>query len=165
MARVVLVGLPGSGKSTVGPALARRLSCGFVDLDAEIEVREGRSAAAIIRDAGIDDFRRMEADVLDEVIGRDAVIATGGGAVETSRVRESLSGEHVVWLDAPDAILVERVALGDRPLLDGDVADRVAQLRARRAAAYREIAGEPVSSLGDLDLVVERILDRLGGAS
>lgn len=134
---VVLVGLSGSGKSTVGPLLAERLQRPFVDTDALIETEAGESIPSIFRRLGEKRFREIEGQVVARVVeGPAAVIATGGGAPVALANRERLwSGNLVVWLDATVEALVERVGLDSgRPLLDGSAEGPAARLRALLAA-------------------------------
>src|SRR5947199_3372682 len=117
---VVLVGLMGVGKSTVGRRLARRLGLSFVDTDAEIEDAAGYSAAEIFERFGERDFRDGERRLVARLIeGEIRVIATGGGAFVDPNTRRLLNERAItVWLDAPVDILAERTARRDtRPLL------------------------------------------------
>jgi 3-dehydroquinate synthase len=151
--RVALVGLMGSGKSTVGALVARALGASFVDLDAEIEAATGRTVAQLFQDPGEAVFRALEVRALHDVLDttRRAVIALGGGAVLSRAVRERLArdeGFTTVWLSAPPAALVARLGEGDavaaRPLLAGrDAAGRegvLARLLEERRPLYEEVA-------------------------
>jgi shikimate kinase len=136
---LVLIGLSGSGKSTVGRLLAGRLDLDFVDTDELIVSREGRSIPEIFAHSGEEAFRECERRaVASAVDGPPAVIATGGGAPIDGRNRAALwEGNAVVWLDAPVAALAARVgAAGGRPLLAGGAEARLAQLRAAREPVY-----------------------------
>ena len=132
----------GSGKSTVGVALAARLGVGFVDLDAALEASSGRSIPAWFETQGELAFRLAEraelANVLDrfDTNGAGGVIALGGGAYAKPATRALLAGRaRTVWLDVPLATIRSRiVADGGRPLYR-DPAD-VARLFATRQAAY-----------------------------
>lgn len=134
---VVLVGLSCTGKSTVGRLLAERLGWPFVDTDAELERRAGKSVARIFAEDGEAAFRQLEREVVATVCaGRQQVIATGGGAVVDPQNRALLrEGNWVVWLDAPPETILARLrrAAGrePRPLLAGD--DPLGKLRAMRA--------------------------------
>jgi shikimate kinase/3-dehydroquinate synthase len=138
---IVLVGLSGTGKSTVGRIVARQLGRPLLDLDADIEEHTGSHPATLIRDQGEASFREVESAVLEQACGvAGAVIATGGGAVVDPLNRWRLwEAGTVVWLDAPDEVLLARLAEHDeeRPMLDGDAAARLAALRAARAPFYR----------------------------
>ncbi|QPQ55964.1 shikimate kinase [Allosphingosinicella flava] len=117
---IVLVGLMGAGKSTVGRRLARRLKMPFVDSDHEIETAASRSIAEIFEQYGEESFRDGERRVIARLIeGPPKVIATGGGAFMNERTRRLILSRCIaVWLDAEPEILAERVSRRDtRPLL------------------------------------------------
>jgi len=139
---VALVGLPGTGKTTLGRRLATSLGWELRDTDAEIERRTGRSPAQIIDMDGEDAFRRVELATVSELLEdpRPEVIACGGGLFADAAARRGLlEGAWVVALDAPDATLLERLGpASDRPLLRGDVGGRLAELRRRRERAHAE---------------------------
>ena len=104
---LVLVGAPGSGKSTVGRALAEELGVSFRDTDADIEAAAGHSVHDIFVLDGEERFRALEQDaVRDALAEHDGVLALGGGAVLSEPVRQALRGLPVVWLqvDAPAAV-------------------------------------------------------------
>jgi shikimate kinase len=121
---LILVGLPGAGKSTVGPEVARRLGCAFLDFDAEIERRERRSVAQIFAQFGEPAFRALERSLTHEL--RDAapmVLAPGGGWVATPGNVELLRPPGiVVYLAVSPAKALERLGHEKalRPLLAGD---------------------------------------------
>jgi shikimate kinase len=140
---IVLVGLMGAGKSTVGRRLARRLGLPFVDSDEAIEDAAGFSAGELFERYGDKDFRdgerRVVARLVDE--GDIRVIATGGGAYVDPVTRELLNARAItVWLDAPVDILVERTGRRNtRPLLrQGSRASTLKRLAAERGPAYAE---------------------------
>ena len=142
---LVLVGLMGSGKTTVGRVAAQRLRRELLDSDFMIEAREGRTVRAIFAEDGEDAFRAIETDVLVEALAADdkAVIAAAGGVVLRSENRAALrdSGARVVWLRADPATLVERVKGGvHRPLLDDDPRGTLERMYAERSDLYREVA-------------------------
>ena len=129
---IVLVGFMGAGKSTIGRILARALDCGFVDLDDELERRLGRSVPTLLRECGVEDFRRMESSVAEKILaGPPVVFATGGGwGAQPGRVASLQEAAHAVWLRVRPRTALARIgeALSDRPLLD--VADPLAAARA-----------------------------------
>ena len=150
---VVLVGPMGSGKSTVGRALARRLGVGHVDTDDLVVEAAGASIPEIFADEGEAEFREHEYQALHlAVAGSPKVISTGGGIVTTKSSRELLAGGDalVVWLDASIDTLVRRVGDGRRrPLLaDGDVRATLVAKVAERAESYREVADVRVDTSG-----------------
>jgi len=115
----VLIGLMGSGKSSIGRRLAAKLKLPLIDLDDFIVERSGCSIPDIFERDGESGFRRLETEALHEVIGKHAVIATGGGVV-LSEANHSLLGDHppVIWLKASPKFLAGRIR-GDanRPLI------------------------------------------------
>jgi shikimate kinase len=159
-ARVVLVGLPGAGKSSVGAALARELGLEFVDLDDAVTRIEQRTPGEILRSDGEAAFRSIEAAALVDLLAGegDTVLAAGGGVVETPAARAALLMHPlVVRLVAPIDLLATRVGEGDRPLLDGDPSARLAELDRRRDGWYAEVADVEVDSSGPLDEVVAEL--------
>lgn len=153
MARAVLVGLPGSGKTSVGAALAARWGCRAVDTDDLLDA----PAPDLLRRAGEAEFRRVEARALARALEGDAVVSTGGGAVVTEESREALAGQTVVWLDADDATLLERCSPGDRPLLGADPTAGIARLRAERAPLYAAVSSARVDATGTVEEVADRV--------
>ena len=142
---VVLVGLMGSGKTTVGRLLAKRLGRPFVDSDEAIEAREGRTVREIWLTDGEPAFRELETAALRAALAADepSVIAAAGGVVLADRNRAALreAGSDVVWLQAEPAVLVGRAMRGDhRPLLDGDAEATLRTMAADRDELYREVA-------------------------
>lgn len=139
--RLFLVGLTGSGKTTVAPLVAARLGWPWVDLDQEIEARTGESIPEIFA-RGVAEFRRIEADVLAEIAAREPlVVATGGGAILEERNRALMrSAGTTVALDvAPETAIARITARGPfPPLLVGDPVARWHALRADRAPFYAE---------------------------
>ncbi|MDP1818900.1 MAG: shikimate kinase [Acidimicrobiales bacterium] len=144
---VVLVGLMGSGKTTVGRRLAGLLDRPFADADQVLEERAGRSVAEIFAADGEAAFRDLEADVLAWLLAAPApgVVASGGGVVLRQANRERLAADDVtvVWLDAGPAFLASRVERkAHRPLLAGDepAAEVLDRLHAERVPLYAEVA-------------------------
>ncbi|HMX64803.1 MAG TPA: shikimate kinase [Microthrixaceae bacterium] len=144
LAHLVLVGLSGTGKSTVAPLLAERRGVVAVDLDRLLEQRFGRPVAQVFLEDGEPEFRRAEAELLAEVlVGPPAVIATGGGAVLDPESRRRLAdAAFVVWLSAPIDLLVRHLSdvAERRPLLADDPATALRAMAAERDPLYREVA-------------------------
>jgi shikimate kinase len=155
---VYLVGMPGSGKSTVGPELARRLDVPFIELDAEIERAAARTVREIFEQEGEVRFRELEAQALADAAARDpSVVSCGGGVVlePANRILLRATGE-VVFLSVPLDILHSRVhPNADRPLIRaaGDL-DRLAR---EREPLYREFAAHVVDARGSVDEVAAAI--------
>ena len=141
--RVVLIGLPGSGKSTIGRRLAKTLDLPLLDTDAAIEETTGRTIPEIFATDGEAEFRRIEAEVVcDALANHDGVLSLGGGAVTTAQVREALAGRTVIYLEISAAEGVRRTGGATvRPLLAGkDRGERFKELMAERIPLYRQVA-------------------------
>jgi shikimate kinase len=139
-----IVGLPGSGKSTLGRALARRLDKPFLDADAELEARLGVSIPTIFEIEGEAVFRDREEMVIADVVAQAGIVfATGGGAVIRAANRERLKANGtVLYLHAEAATLRERTRHSrHRPLLNtADPLGRLVELYTQRDPLYREVA-------------------------
>ncbi|MDH4229147.1 MAG: shikimate kinase [Nitrospirota bacterium] len=139
-----LTGFMGTGKSVVGPLVARHLGYEFVDLDRVIERAAGKSIPKLFETEGEAAFRSRETDALRQVARRDGcVVATGGGAVTIAENRRIMAATgHVVCLTASVAAIVRRTRRhrAGRPLLDtgGSLASQVESLLEARAPYYRE---------------------------
>lgn len=160
---VYLVGMPGSGKTAVGAALARRLGRRFVDLDAEVERAAGAGIPSIFAERGEEGFRALESEALTRTAaGPDAVVSCGGGIVLDDANRERLRATGVVvWLSAPLERLRERVVPGaGRPLVrEPEDLDR---LLAEREPLYREVAHHVVPAEDDPEATAAALEERLG---
>jgi shikimate kinase len=162
---LVLVGLMGVGKSTVGRRLARRLGLSFVDSDAEIEDASGFPAAEMFERYGERDFRDGERRLVARLIEGDVrVIATGGGAYVDPRTRKLLNERAItVWLDAPVDILAERTSRRDTraQLRGGDAKAVLQRLSTERRPSYEEAHIHVKSGDGAHKDVVETIVRAL----
>lgn len=141
--RAVLVGLPGSGKSTIGRRLAKALGVEFLDTDAAIEQRTGRSIADIFATDGEQEFRRIEEDAVRAALAdHDGVVSLGGGAVTSPGVCEALAGHPVIYLEISASEGVRRTGGNAvRPLLAGpDRAEKFRALMASRVPLYRRVS-------------------------
>jgi shikimate kinase len=147
---IVLVGMMGVGKSSVGRALASRLDRPLLDSDEMVEQTTGRTVREIWDADGEPQFRSLEAAALRAALAspEPAVIAAAGGAVLSLENRELLAADDacVVWLLAGVDILLERVRNGmHRPLLDADPEGTLTEMFEQREALYREVADAIVS--------------------
>jgi shikimate kinase len=141
--KAVLIGLPGSGKSTIGRRLAKAMGCSLIDTDAVIEERYGRTIAEIFAAEGESGFRRIEEQVIREALdNHDGILSLGGGAVTTAGVREALADHTVVYLEISAAEGIRRTSGSTvRPLLAGpDRAEKYRSLLADRVPLYRRVA-------------------------
>jgi shikimate kinase len=163
---VVLVGMMGVGKSSVGKRLATLLDCRFVDADDEIEASAQMSIPEIFDTFGEDYFRDGERRVMARLLqdGSRCVIATGGGAFCNAETRNLiLEKAATVWLDSDVETLVERTSRKDnRPLLkEGDPREILARLREERVPAYSEAPIHVISSSGPHSQTISKVLDGL----
>lgn len=144
MSSIALIGLPGSGKSTIGRQLARRLSLSFTDSDHVIEQRLGCSIREFFEREGEDRFRDIEETVIDELSqGQDSVLSTGGGTVLRPGNRQRLRERcQVVYLrSTPEEVFRRLRHDRNRPLLQvADPLQRLKDLFAARDSLYRETA-------------------------
>ncbi len=140
---ISLVGLPGSGKSTVGRQLARRLQLRFSDSDQVIEQRIGCPIREYFEQEGETSFRDIEEQVLDELTRQSGVLSTGGGAVlrDANRQRLHTRGKVVYLKSTPEELIRRLRHDTQRPLLQvGDPLQRLRELYAARDPLYRETA-------------------------
>lgn len=148
--RVVLVGAPGSGKTTVGELLATRLGLAFRDTDADVETTAGMPIAQLFVEKGEPYFRDLEVEAVRTALAEhDGILSLGGGAVMREETRAALAGQHVVYLEVDAAEAARRVGLNTaRPLLLGNVRGQLSQLLAQRRPLYEQVAAVTVSTVG-----------------
>jgi shikimate kinase len=159
MSRIVLIGAPGSGKSTIGSALAAHLQWPFVDTDALIELKESKKITDLFVENGEGYFRAVEFETLQEVLKEEsAVISLGGGAPISERAQEALASSNsiIVFLDVSLATAAPRVGFNrDRPLLLGNPRAQWQSLSDQRRPIYEKLATQ---SIKVDDMTVDEII-------
>ncbi|HEY8550056.1 MAG TPA: shikimate kinase [Vicinamibacterales bacterium] len=162
--KVYLVGFMTAGKTTVGRALAARLSWPFVDLDEEIEKRERQTVAAIFASRGEPYFRQVEREVLMRLVPlRPAVIATGGGTFADPQNRAVILADGCsIWLDVSLKEMVARLPSDGRRPLASSREQLEALFHARRASYQLAHVRIDTTAL-PVGAIVEGVLDCLGG--
>ena len=144
MPRVILIGPPGCGKSTVGAAIAHRLAVAFIDTDTEIERTYGQSISDIFVDKGEDFFRELEFEALKKsLINQDCVLSLGGGAPISQWAQEILrtASSPIIFLDVSLAVAAPRVGFNrDRPLLLSNPRAQWQALAETRRPIYESLA-------------------------
>ncbi|MER6513733.1 shikimate kinase [Nonomuraea sp. NPDC001636] len=142
MTRAVLIGPPGSGKTTIGQLLAERLGVAFRDTDADVEAVAGKPVADIFVEDGEARFRELEHQAVRRALAEhDGVLSLGGGAVLNEETQALLAGHHVVYLQVGLADAVQRVGLGSaRPLLVLNPRSQLKKLMEERRPVYERLA-------------------------
>jgi shikimate kinase len=163
----VIVGAPGSGKSTIGPLLAQALGVPFRDVDTDIEAAAGKPISEIFVDDGEEHFRALErAAVASALSSHEGVLSLGGGAILASSTRDLLRSHTVVYLsvELPDA--VARVGLGSgRPLLSVNPRATLRFLLEQRRPLYEEVATITVKTDGrEPEEITEELARALSGS-
>jgi shikimate kinase len=163
--KAVLVGLPGSGKSTIGRRLAKALGVGLLDTDVAIEQQTGRGIAEIFATDGEQEFRRIEEQVVRAALAdHDGIVSLGGGAITSPGVCDALAGHTVIYLEIGAREGVRRTGGSTvRPLLAGpDRAEKYRALMADRVPLYRRVATIRVdTNRRNPGAVVRNIVSRL----
>jgi shikimate kinase len=163
---VVLMGLMGAGKSSIGRRVARRLGRRFVDSDAELERLTGKNARTLLAEHGIEGLHALEADVVQTVLAGDEPLVFGApaSAVLSPVVRERLRHEDAVWLRADPHWLTEKVQRSQqphRPFVDRDP-DVLVRQHEERAPLYEDAATVVVDTTErDKDEVADEIVELL----
>lgn len=161
---IVLIGMMGSGKSSVGEALSRTLGWDFIDMDRTIEEREGTSISDIFAVKGEDYFRGLETELLKNFKGKHVIIATGGGVLEREENFKLLDDiGTVIYLYAPAQELYRRIRKQTHRPLMGDE-DSFCELLNRRTPMYERAAHFEISTdRRRYPEIVEEIYEKING--
>ena len=163
MKNIVLIGMPGSGKTTFGMALAEKLRRPFVDAVAYLEEKEGRTIQSFFAESE-KAFRDAEERTIEDLSRRqDLIIATGGGVVKRSRnVARLHETGLLIFIDRRAEDIVTDVEVEKRPLL-AEGPDKVFALYKERIALYRKAADRILENRGSEEEVLARLLEMVGG--
>lgn len=163
---IVLIGVPGAGKTTVGALLAQRLNLDFVDSDEQIEKQTGKTISDIFVQDGEITFREIEKEAISEALSGDRIVlSVGGGALMNEETRSRIKNHTVIWLKTGLTQAVDRIGMNrNRPLLLGNVRGQLADLMVAREPYYIECAKFAVdtNSLNPMQ-VVDEILIQMDG--
>jgi len=164
---IVLLGLMGSGKTTIGAGLAEHLRLLFIDSDDVLRSSTGRNAAEIGADDGVDALHAIEAETLLSCLGRhgSSVIAAAASVIESPECRAALANHTCLWFDADAATLAARQkrAAHRRPF--GDPPAALAELKRRRDPRYAQLAVRRIDTAAiDPDGALAAALEALGSA-
>lgn len=159
--RLVFVGAPGSGKTTIGKHVAQKLSVEFIDVDNEIEMDEKTTISDIFVKKGETYFRQLERTKISELLNSfSGVLSLGGGSVLDETTRQALAIAPVVWLKVSSGDASSRVGLGlSRPVLMGNVRSTLVKLLEERTPLYEEVADWEIDTSGkSIEEVVQEVL-------
>lgn len=158
---LILVGAPGSGKTTIGKLVAEALQVDFQDTDDQIEKLAGKAISQIFIDDGEATFRQLEEEVVAQTIAdSNGVVSLGGGAVINPNTRDLLKTQPTLWLEVSQSAAASRVGLAQaRPVLVGNVRAKLVQLLQERTPWYEEVAAHRIdTSEKSIDQVVQEAL-------
>ena len=159
--RLVFVGAPGSGKTTIGKQVAEKLGVEFIDVDNEIEMDEKTTISDIFVQKGEAYFRQIERAKISELLNSfNGVLSLGGGSVLDESTRQALAIAPVVWLKVSSGDASSRVGLGlSRPVLMGNVRSTLVKLLEERTPLYEEVADWEIdTSKKSIEEVVQEVL-------
>jgi len=160
MKNIVLIGMPGCGKTTIGKRLARRLDREFIDMDCSIEEDVGMSVSDIFEMQGEEAFRRLETEKAQELSSMSGIIiSTGGGAVTRDENMRCLKENGMVFfIERRIDKIVDTSDMSVRPLLQEDGANTLKKLYDKRIDIYRKFADYIVTNNGEQYVAVEKIM-------
>ena len=164
--KILLIGMPGCGKTSLGKRAAKSLDFSFVDLDEEIEKSQNKSINDIFTENGEEYFRRLETEKLKEFCSvpqnKDIIISTGGGVVKNNINIENAKflGAYIIFIDRPLNFIMEDVDTSDRPLLK-DGADKLISLYSERYELYRDAADYIITNNMSFAEVLKEIINHI----
>jgi shikimate kinase len=160
---IVLIGMPGTGKSTAGVVLAKHLGFEFVDTDLLLMKRAGKTLPEIMAESGIDGFLRLEGQVGESIHCEKCVIATGGSMVFSENAMANLRDQNVViWLDTELGVLEDRLKNSAGRGIAATKGATVSGIYAMRKLLYEKYADIRIHCAGDTDHVVSQIMEAAG---
>lgn len=158
---ILLIGMPGCGKSTLGRLLADELGYDFIDMDKHIEEKEGISVKEIFASKGEDFFRKKESEACEELSKLSkVVIASGGGAVKASGNIEFFNEYLTLFINRPLELILEDVDTESRPLLQ-DGKERLTALYRERIDLYRNYGEEEVINDGPIEAILKEMVNKV----
>lgn len=159
---IILIGMPGCGKTSFGRDLAKKLNLDLYDTDECIEQKQGKSIPDIFHIEGEEKFREYETETLKELLKKPAaVISTGGGIIKSEENREIMeSSGTVIFIDRPIEDIFTDVDTESRPLLD-DSKEKLHSLYKERYSLYTQTAKYRVLNKGDYYEILDRIISLL----
>ena len=162
MQNIVLIGMPGCGKTTIGKELSKALNFDFFDCDAVLEEAENTTIPKIFESFGEDYFRQIETKTLSSFVAKqNAVISTGGGVVERKENLDILKNIGIViFINRPLENILSDVDTSHRPLLK-DGTDRLVKLYNRRIDLYKAACDIEIENSADIASVVSKIIDEV----
>lgn len=153
-----MIGMPGSGKSTIGRIASKKTGFGFMDVDAEIEKEHG-VISDIFKNSGEDEFRRIEHDALAAACSNEGfIISTGGGIVERPENIDILKNETVIFIDRETANILTTLDSDSRPLLK-DRPDELIALYDRRYKKYVNAMNYRIENNDSINKCVEKVIE------
>ncbi|MBQ7097499.1 MAG: shikimate kinase [Clostridia bacterium] len=162
MNNIILIGMPGCGKTTVGKLLATRLNRQFIDSDSVFQQTVHPNISEYFSSQGEDSFRCEETRILTQLVQKsDCIIATGGGIVECAENKDILqSGGMVVFIDRPTENIMEDIQTSTRPLL-AQGKERLLSLYERRYQKYIDFSHIQIKNIGSLQEVTDKIINEV----
>ncbi|MCT4564415.1 MAG: shikimate kinase [Maledivibacter sp.] len=157
---IILIGMPGSGKTSIGRLVADELSMEFCDIDEYIEKKEGRSIPDIFQNDGEEYFRKLESESVEEVSRyTDSVISTGGGVIKFHKNMEFLNESGIIiFVNRALDNIISDIQTHGRPLLK-DGKERLYKLYNERIDLYKKYCNYEIINDGSIEDVVERIIE------